>query len=381
MTVDAIYNAKHPYQATISEIRELNGAGSQKDTRHVIIYLGEEGPQYVPGDSLGILPRNNPELVQRVIDWLGAKADESVDLPKGGGTLPLSEALQCLEISKVPKNLLQPLSAHTNDEVLRKLADPTEKELLTAYCDGRDLCDILAVCRPGALSAQELVDGLKPLLPRLYSIASSPRAHPGEVHLTVGVVTWESHGRLREGVASSYLGRRSCSGSKVEVFVHHSKNFGLPEDPATDIIMVGPGTGIAPFRAFLEERRIVGGSGRNWLFFGDQHSATDYLYHEEMASLQQEGILHRVDLAFSRDQGHKVYVQHRMLERGAELWRWIQGGAIFYVCGDALRMAKDVDAALHQVVQEHGGMSHEDAVVFVKQLKKDKRYLRDVYAV
>jgi sulfite reductase (NADPH) flavoprotein alpha-component len=216
---------------------------------------------------------------------------------------------------------------------------------------------------------------------RLYSIASSIDAHPEQVDLTVGVVAWESHGRPRGGVCSSYLGLRRQPGDEIGVFVHEGKNFRLPEDGSTDIIMVGPGTGIAPFRAFLEQRIQDRAAGRNWLFFGDQHEATDYLYREQFEAWKADGKLDRIDLAFSRDQAEKVYVQHRMAEQAAELWAWLDGGAHFYVCGDALRMAKDVDAMLHTIAQEQGGMDEDAAKAWIKDLKKAKRYQRDVYAV
>ena len=381
MSAADTYNLKNPYQATVLAAEPLNGAGSSKDTRHVVIELGTEGPSYEPGDSLGVLAKNDPALVEQVITWIGAQGDETVTMPKTGEEKPLRAALERLELTKVPKPLLKTVAERSDKPEISALADASNKEAIAAYSDGRDVVDLLNELEPGTLSAQEVVDGMKALLPRLYSIASSPGVNPGQVHLTVGVVSWESHGRERQGVASAYLGHRCSDQAKADVYVHHSKSFKLPEDPTTDIIMVGPGTGIAPFRAYLQEREHAQASGRNWLFFGDQHAATDYLYADEFAAMQERGTLNRVDLAFSRDQEHKVYVQNRMLENAAELWSWLDGGAKFYVCGDALRMAKDVDAALHQIVAEQGNMDEAAAKDYIKKMKKDKRYLRDVYAV
>ena len=381
MSASDTYNLKNPYQATVLDAAALNGEGSSKDTRHVVIELGSEGPTYEPGDSLGVLAKNDPALVEQVLNWLGATGEEPVVMPKTGEEKSLRAALERLELTKVPKPLLKTVAELSERAEVSALADPANKEGISAYSDGRDVIDLLNELKPGSLSPQAVVDGMKALLPRLYSIASSPGVNPGQVHLTVGVVSWESHGRERQGVASAYLGHRCTNQAKADVYVHHSKSFKLPEDGATDVIMVGPGTGIAPFRAYLQEREFSKATGRNWLFFGDQHAATDYLYADEFAGMQERGVLNRVDLAFSRDQEQKVYVQHRMLENAAELWTWVEGGAKFYVCGDALRMAKDVDAALHQIIEEQGGMDADAAKDYVKKMKKDKRYLRDVYAV
>ncbi|TVR11220.1 MAG: hypothetical protein EA401_11305 [Planctomycetota bacterium] len=375
------YSAQNPYQGIVHSQRCLNGAGSAKDTRHIEVRVDGQLLPHRPGDSLGVLPRNNPELVERIIAWLGTADDTMVTLAKHSSPLPLREALCRGEITRIPKTLLDQVAERSSDASLRALADPQATDLRKAFCDGRDLWDVLALLPHGCLSPTELCAHVRPLLPRLYSIASSPLAHPNQIHLTVGIVTWESHGRVREGVASSYLGLRAPVGSSLEVFVHHAKKFQLPEDPQTDIIMVGPGTGIAPFRAFLQERLALGAQGRHWLFFGDQHVATDFLYGDEFSALHSDGSLHQLDLAFSRDQDYKIYVQHRIIERGEQLWRWIDDGAHFYVCGDALRMAKDVDQALHQIIRDHGGMDEDGAKQYVKAMKKGGRYLRDVYAI
>jgi sulfite reductase (NADPH) flavoprotein alpha-component len=253
-----------------------------------------------------------------------------------------------------------------------------DKEAFNDFIWGRELIDLVTDYPADFSDGEDFVAVLKKLQPRLYSIASSPDAHPGEVHLTVGIVRYESLGRERGGVCSTFLADR-CEGKTLGVFVHTNKAFRMPEDDATPIIMVGPGTGIAPFRAFLEDRKVKGSKGPCWLLFGNPYQATDFLYEEELTALQADGVLTRLDTAFSRDQAHKIYVQDRMIEQGAELWKWLSEGARFYVCGDASRMAKDVDAAMLKVVEEHGGMSAEEAAEYVKQMRKEKRYCRDVY--
>jgi sulfite reductase (NADPH) flavoprotein alpha-component len=280
--------------------------------------------------------------------------------------------------------LLKTLVTKATDEAqkakLERLLDPENKDDLKPWLEQRHYIDILQEFSSAVLTVQELVDLQRKLMPRLYSIASSPKVSPQGVHLTVAIVRYETLGKKRVGVCSTFMADRvDVDTTPVPVFVSNS-HFGLPEDHADrDIIMVGPGTGIAPFRAFVQERAGNGGSGRNWVFFGDQHEATDFLYADEWKDYVASGDVAKLDLAWSRDQAEKVYVQDKMREGGAELWKWLEGGAIFYVCGDAKRMAKDVDRALHDIAAEHGGMSEEDAVAFVKQLKKDKRYQRDVY--
>ena len=250
---------------------------------------------------------------------------------------------------------------------------------MNSYIEGREVVDLLSDYPAPKLDAQGLVGILRKLPPRLYSIASSPKAHEDEVHLTVGVVRYESHGRARKGVCSTYLADLLESGEKADVFVTPNKHFKPPADPSTPMIMVGPGTGIAPFRAFVEERAAIDAKGKNWLIFGDQHYLTDFLYQTEWQDYLKDGVLTRLDLAFSRDQAEKIYVQDRMKENAAEIYQWLQDGANFYVCGDASRMAHDVDRALHEIVAEQGGLDEEAAAAYIKQLKTDKRYLRDVY--
>ncbi len=332
------FGKSNPFPAKLKTNRLLNAPGSDKETRHFEIVLEGSDLSYEVGDALGVLPTNCPDLVASIIEAAALSGDEKISV-SGGGEMLLREALL-----------------------------------------GRfDLTPFLTTLPARGATASELVASLRKLQPRLYSISSSPKAHPGEVHLTVGIVRYELDGRPCKGVCSTFLADRVKNGASVPVFVHKSPSFRLPQDLSKPVIMVGPGTGIAPFRAFLEERRATGATGKNWLFFGDQKSSTDFLYRDEIEEMQQDGFLTRLDLAFSRDQTEKIYVQHRMAEHSAELWSWLEEGAYFYVCGDAKRMAKDVDAALHQVAEIAGGLTPEAAAEFIKQLKSQKRYLRDVY--
>jgi sulfite reductase (NADPH) flavoprotein alpha-component len=259
------------------------------------------------------------------------------------------------------------------------LTDPAQKKALDDYLWGFEFIDFLADNHTVKWGVDEFVKTLRKLQPRLYSIASSLKANPESVHLTVATVRYESHGRKRQGVASTFLAERWSGEAKAGVFVHTAKHFRLPEDPLTPIIMVGPGTGVAPFRAYLQERKTTGAKGKNWLFFGEQTRAKDYLYEQELGALQTDGILNELDVAFSRDQAHKIYVQDKMRERGQQVWTWLQEGAHFYVCGDGARMAKDVDTELHRIAETHGGKSPEEAAAYVESLKKEKRYKKDVY--
>jgi sulfite reductase (NADPH) flavoprotein alpha-component len=280
---------------------------------------------------------------------------------------------------KILNTLAAKATAANEQAKLAELLAPESKDALAAFLDEREYIDLLAEFPSARLTPQEFVDHLRKLMPRLYSIASSSKVYPTEVHLTVAVVRYTTNQRERVGVCSSFMADRVHLGSTpTPVFVSNS-HFGPPEDGARDCIMVGPGTGIAPFRAFMQDRVASGATGRNWLFFGDQRQANDFLYEEEWESYRVKGQLNRLDLAWSRDQLTKIYVQDKMRACAAELWVWLQGGACFYVCGDAKRMAKDVDVALHEIIAEQGGMTPVQAVDYVKQLKKDKRYQRDVY--
>lgn len=376
-TEDTGYSKKNPFPSPVLRNTNLNGPG-EKQTHHVELSLDGSGLEYEVGDALGVIPTNIPEVVDEIIANLPFKASD-VPIPSGGEA-PLRDALiHHYDIGTINKSLIQKWQQRSGSPFLRSLVEGDDKKAWDDFCWGRDLID-LVIDHPADFSdAEEFVSILKKLQPRLYSIASSPRAHPGEVHLCVGIVRYTSHGRKRGGICSTYLSDRLDANSRPRSFVHVNKGFRLPENPDTPLIMVGPGTGIAPFRAFLEDRKVTGAKGRNWLFFGNPHRATDYLYQAEIEAFQADGTLAKLDLAWSRDQKEKIYVQHLMLQQAAELWAWLQDGAAFYVCGDASRMAKDVDAALLQIAREQGKLSDEDAANWISQLKKDKRYQRDVY--
>jgi sulfite reductase (NADPH) flavoprotein alpha-component len=378
------YSKDHPFPAKVTENRLLNKPGSVKETRHLVLNLAGSGLHYKTGDSLGVFATNRPEEVAEILQLLGTTGDEPVMLPKAPASISLREALTSrLALAGPTRKIVETLAAKaTGTDEKAKLAGllaPESKEVLAAFLEQRAFVDLLAEFPSARLTPQEFTDHLRRLMPRLYSIASSPKVYPGEIHLTVAVVRYQTNGRDRVGVCSTFLAERALVGiTPAPVFVSHS-HFGPPEDGARDCIMIGPGTGIAPFRAFVQDRVASGAKGRNWLFFGDQHRATDFLYEEEWQQCLAQGSLTRLDTAFSRDQLLKVYVQDRMRESAAELWAWLQAGACFYVCGDAKRMAKDVDTALHDIVMQQGGMALPQAVEYVKQMKKDKRYQRDVY--
>jgi len=378
------YNKDNPFPAVVVENRMLNAQGSAKETRHIVVGIAGSGLHYKSGDSLGVFPTNRQADVEEILGLLGATGDESVTLARTPAPVSLREALTSrLALAGPTRRIVETLAAKATDAGeaarLAGLLAPESKEVLAAFLDEREFIDLLAEFPSARLQAQELVDHLRRLMPRLYSIASSPKVHPHEVHLTVAVVRYLTNGRERVGVCTTFLADRVSVGSTpTPVFVSHS-HFGLPEDSARDVIMVGPGTGIAPFRAFVQERAATAAAGRSWLFFGDQKRATDFLYHEEWIQWLKDGSLTRMDTAFSRDQLNKIYVQDRMRENAAELWAWIKAGAYFYVCGDAKRMAKDVDVALHDVIAGQGGLAPEAAADYVKAMKKEKRYQRDVY--
>lgn len=385
-TAPAPHTKDRPFPARVTENRLLNRSGSAKDTRHLVVNLAGSGISYAAGDSLGVFPANAPELVAEIIRRLGASGDEPVSPAalKLAVPAPLREVLSGrLALAGPTRRFVELLAARTGDATERSRLDsllaPEAKDALAAYLGEREFIDLLEEFPGARLPPQEFVDQLRKLMPRLYSIASSARVHPSEVHLTVAVVRYVTNGRQRQGVCSTFLADRVVPlATPVPVFVSES-HFRVPADGSRDIIMVGPGTGIAPFRAFVQERAAAGASGRNWLFFGDQRRATDFLYEEEWEEWLRRGVLSRLDLAFSRDQAEKVYVQDRMRAAADELWKWLEGGASLYVCGDAKRMAKDVDAALHEIVASRGGRDAAGAVDYVKRLKKEHRYLRDVY--
>jgi len=358
--------------------RRLNEGNRNKETRHHEISLAGSGLTFEPGDSMAVCASNDPPLVEEIIRALGATGDEIVPAGKNE-TAPLRRALlrNYAITTSTPKFLKAIVERASAAPLLEELLRPDHKHDLQVYLWGMEVIDFLLQHPSAKFTPEEFVGLLTKLQPRLYSVASCLRVFPDSVHFIVDVIRYESHGRLRKGVASTFLAER-CNDQPVPVFPSVAKHFHLPEgDP--DIIMVGPGTGIAPFRAFLQERRTVGARGRNWLFFGAQRASCDYYYGEEFEELKRQGILTHIHCAFSRDQEHKIYVQNRMQENAAELWRWLDAGAYFYVCGDALKMAKDVDAALRTIVQEQSDKSPEEAQAYVEQMKADKRYKRDVY--
>ena len=371
------WSRKKPFPARLITNRRLSAEGSAKDVRHFEISLAGSGLTYEVGDALGVIPSNCPQLVGEILAALGCDGEEAVKT--ADGELPLRLALtQHYDITKPSHELLSAVAKCAPDAIFAPLLDAARKDDLKKWLYGREIMDVLG-CLTAPFPAQEFVALLKKIAPRLYSISSSLKAHADEVHLTVAAVRYDAHGRSRKGIASTFLADRVGETGDVPVYIQPSHGFKPPVNGDTPMIMVGPGTGIAPFRAFLEERLATGAKGRNWLFFGDQKCATDFLYQDQLEGWVKDGHLTRLDLAFSRDQAEKIYVQSRMLEAAAELWSWLEAGAHFYVCGDASRMAKDVDAALHTVIENVGGKSADEAKAYVERLKTEKRYQRDVY--
>lgn len=374
------FGKENPFPAPLIACSKLNTADSSKDTRFVALDLTGSGLGYKAGDSLGVCPENCFEHVDAVLAVLGFSGAEIVPV-REGQSMTLRQALITEYDIAMP-------SAEMIDQLARSAASATEASALRDLLDDKPvdglvdnphLVDLLSRFPSAKPTPTEFVRALKRMRPRLYSISSSPRAYPSEVHLTVGIVRYDMNGRRRKGVASTFLADRVLPRQPVRVFVNPSHGFAPPEDLNAPMIMVGPGTGIAPFRAFLQDREAAGAKGKNWLFFGDQREACDFLYRDELENAIAKGTLHRLDTAFSRDSDAKVYVQHRMLEHGAELWRWLEVGGHFYVCGDAKRMAADVDLALHQVIERFGGKSSDEAKSYVKEMASRKRYQRDVY--
>ncbi|MFN0069045.1 MAG: sulfite reductase flavoprotein subunit alpha, partial [Limisphaerales bacterium] len=372
------WSKANPYPARLKTNRRLSGPGSAKDVRHFEIALGDSGLAYEVGDALGVWPANCPELVAAVLGAGGWDGEEAVP-DRGGAETSLRMALlRDYELGRIPIPLLAHFAKASGEATLQHLVELSANGALQKFLHGRDVLDLLQGHSAVRLKPAEFVALLRKSQPRLDSISSSPKAHPGEVHLTVSALRYEAGGRGRKGVASCFLADRCMADTPVPVFVHVNAAF---RPPAGDVplIMIGPGTGIAPFRAFLVDRAAAGAAGRNWLLFGDQTAAQDYLYRDEIEGFVRDGRLARLDLAWSRDQAEKVYVQHRMLAAADELWRWLEEGAAVYVCGDAGRMAKDVDAALHQVIERAGGRSSDAAREYVKAMQAARRYQRDVY--
>src|SRR4051812_49042970 len=378
--VPVTYSRTNPFPAKVLHNVNLNGAGSNKETRHIELSLEGSGLSYNPGDALGIIPTNDPELVTSLLQEMNWDEKTIVTINKQGETLSLKEALtDYFEITLLSKKILQQAVEFTDNDELKNLLLLENVSQLKEYTNGRDLLDMLRDFGPWKASAQEIVSMLRKMTARLYSIASSVAAHPNEVHLTIGAVRYNAHGRDRKGVCSVQVAERTQEGETLSVFVQPNKHFHLPDSQEKDIIMVGPGTGIAPFRSFIEERAVKKGTGKSWLFFGDQHASSDFLYQDELEKYQKDGVLTRLETAFSRDSEQKVYVQHKMLENCKELFEWLENGGYFYVCGDKQYMAKDVHSALLTVIEKEGSMTPEDAEAYLNAMKEQGRYLRDVY--
>lgn len=373
---ETTYSKNNPYYAEVLEKINLNGRGSNKETYHLELSLEESNLTYEPGDSIGIIPENDERIVDLLIQKIGFDENEQVTIKEG--TFTLKEALQKkLEITSLSKPLLKKVAEFTENSSLIKLLE--DEVALKEYIYGRDLIDVVEDYGPFTWTAQQFAEQLRKIPVRLYSIASSLQANEEEVHLTIGKVSYETNNRKRFGVASGQVANRIGIGDKIPVYVHKAPNFKLPQDEKTPIIMIGAGTGIAPYRSFLEERAELGIEGKSWLFFGDQHFVTDFLYQTELQRWLKDGDLTKLDVAFSRDTDKKVYVQHRMQENAQELYEWIEQGAVIYVCGDKDRMAKDVEETLLQIISVQGGKSLEEATELLKEFRRQKRYQRDVY--
>jgi len=379
-----VFNKDNPFPAQITANRLLSRPGSGKEIRHFTVDIAGSGFTYKAGDSLGVYPNNRPSEVDEILQHLGATGQESVMLPRSPEPMTLREALLAkLALSGPTRRIVATLAGRATGAAeksrLEALLVPEAAEPLAAFLAERHFVDLLAEFPSARLVPQEFVDHLRRLTPRLYSIASSPRVFPNEIHLTVAVIRYRTNERDRVGVCSSFKADRVRVGeTPTYVFVSES-HFAPPDEGAKDCVMVGPGVGIAPFRAFVQDRVAGGATGRNWVFFGDQHRAHDFIYEDEWCDYLARGQVHRLDLAWSRDQAHKIYVQDKMRENAAGLWAWLAGGAHFYVCGDARHMAKGVDAALHEIIARQGGMDAAAATEYVKRMKKEKRYQRDVY--
>lgn len=372
------YTRRNPYRAEILESIVLNGRESGKETRHIELLVEEGALPFEPGDSLGIIPENEDAVVGEVLEALGLSGEAPVEV--GGEERRLSAALRHdLELTLLTPGFLKAYAEAAEAEDLQRILEPDNREGLNHFMACNQVPDILRQYPVSGLDAQEFVGMLRKLQPRLYSIASSEKWMPDQIDLTVAVTRFTADGKRRNGVASTYLSERREPGDFVEVYVDHNKGFKLPSDPTVATIMIGPGTGVAPFRAFLQEREEVGASGSNWLFFGDRTFREDFLYQTEWQRFLKDGLLTRMDVAFSRDQAEKVYVQHRIQERSRDLFEWLEEGAYLYVCGDADGMAPAVEQTLTQVIRDEGGHSEEDAEAYLRDLRQERRYQRDVY--
>ncbi len=373
-----IYSKSNPYPAEVLENIDLSGRGSNKETRHIELSLENSNLSYEPGDCLAIYPKNNPELVQAVINKLDWNAEQTIPINKQGEIRSIQEALTSIfEITKLTKGMLEKAAGFFDNEKLTKLIEDSDK--MREYIHGRDLLDLILDFTPSNLDPASLMHWLRKIPARQYSISSSYKANPDEVHLTIATVRYHTHGRDRHGVCSGEIAERIQPGDQLNVYVHRNPNFKFPFDDSTPVIMIGPGTGVAPFRGYIEEREELELKGKTWLFFGDQHFRSDFLYQVDWQNWLKNGYLSRMDVAFSRDSAEKIYVQHRMLEKAKELFSWLEQGAHIYVCGDEKRMAKDVHQTLLTIIEQEGKLSSTEAEAFLNQLKQEKRYQRDVY--
>src|SRR5215469_11004871 len=379
IAVPSTHTRDNPYLAQLIDKRPLTCDVSSKLTLHLAFSTAGSNVSYEAGDACGVIPQNDPRLVEEILHSLNFSGSVSVQLPKARATTLNDALLNHLQITRLTRKMVESYATIGQCQTLFNLLVPEQQSHLEKYTYDRGLIDLLHDY-PGVLrDLADLVAMLPRLTPRLYSISSSPAAHAGEIHTTVAVVRYRSHNRERGGVCSTLIADRKNAGESLPIYIQPNKRFRLPSDSAAPIIMIGPGTGIAPFRSFLHERRALGHTGRNWLFFGERSAATDFLYRDELHAMHSDGHLNRLDLAFSRDQDRKIYVQDRMLEQASTLWQWLQDDASVYVCGDASRMAKDVDATLHTIAEQQGHLTREAAVEYVRQLKDQNRYHRDVY--
>ena len=374
-----IHTRTNPFLAPIVDKHPLTHHVSSKQTLHMVFSINDSAVTYEAGDACGIIPQNDPHLVEEILHTLNFSPQVTVQLPHAGATTLQDALLHHLQITRLTRKMIEAYAIIGQCHTLFGLLVPEQQAHLETYTCDRGLIDLLHDY-PGVLhDPADLVAMLPKLAPRLYSISSSPLAHAGEIHTTVAVVRYRSHNRERGGVCSTLLADRTPTGERLPIYIQPNKKFRLPAQSDAPIIMIGPGTGIAPFRSFLHERRALAATGRNWLFFGERSANTDFLYRDELQAMQADGHLTRLDLAFSRDQEHKIYVQDKMLEQAPTFWSWLQDGASIYVCGDASRMAKDVDNTIHTIAQQQGSMNKEAAAEYVNTLKDQHRYHRDVY--
>lgn len=378
---ETVYSRTSPFNAEVLENINLNGSGSNKETRHLELSLEGSNFEFEPGDCLGIYPKNDPNLVEKIIEELNWDPEESVQINKQGENRSLREALNTnFEISRLTMPLLQKAGEIFNNDSLKKLLKSEKKEEQKEYIHGRDLFDLVKDYPPNNIGPGELVEILRKIPARLYSITSSYKANPDEVHLAIGLVKYPAHRQVQSGVCSGYCAEHVEPGDQLSVYIHQNPNFKFPVDLDTPVIMVGPGAGVAPYRSYLEElEELEESKGKTWLFYGDQHFESDFLYQVDWQRWLRDGVLTRMDVAFSRDTDEKVYVQHRMLEKSKDLYQWIEDGAHIYVCGDEKYMAADVHATLVTIIEREGGLSHEEAELTLSEMRKQKRYQRDVY--